>query len=270
MPLQQTTNEVIAEGDPATWKVIARLRRSRDELAREAGEALHELSMTPLGAPFVDKLQERNALLSPEPGIWVVQIPGITLPSPDDDREDWSVHQRLSVALVHSLRGTVQSTINLGDGGYIAGCGDTGTCAATVVAGDTAYIATDLDGYGKANEIRAFNLRTGKLIHTYKTPEASTWVPMRADGKALIAIQQPSILKPACVLRLDPDTGKATTLLRIPNDTQGTTSLIALIDKDAKDQVIYEDGGLFLHRSSGYVASRREDPIPMTLAYTAR
>ncbi|MFD0383196.1 ATP-binding protein [Streptomyces stramineus] len=39
----------------------------------------------------------------PSPGIWVVQVPGITLPSPDDSRDDWSVHQRLSVALVHSL-----------------------------------------------------------------------------------------------------------------------------------------------------------------------
>lgn len=44
-----------------------------------------------------------NMFMRSEPGIWVVQIPGISLPAPDDDREDWSVHQRLSVALVHSM-----------------------------------------------------------------------------------------------------------------------------------------------------------------------
>lgn len=101
-PIQAAVNEVIAAGDPATWKVISHLRQSDDELAREAGEALHELSLTGLGAPFMGK-PTGESLLAPQPGIWVVQVPGITLPAPDDDREDWTVHQRLSVALVHSL-----------------------------------------------------------------------------------------------------------------------------------------------------------------------
>ncbi|MHA7957162.1 ATP-binding protein [Streptomyces sp. L500] len=101
-PIQSAVNEVIAEGDPATWKVIERLRKSDDELSREAGDALYELSLTGLGAPFMGR-PSGTTLITPTPGIWVVQVPGITLPSPDDDRDDWSVHQRLSVALVHSL-----------------------------------------------------------------------------------------------------------------------------------------------------------------------
>ncbi|MGA5134477.1 ATP-binding protein [Streptomyces olivoreticuli] len=101
-PIQLAVNEVIAAGDPRTWKVIEHLQQSQDELAHEAGDALLELSRTALGAPFMGK-PAGGALLSPEPGLWVVQVPGITLPSPDDEREDWSVHQRLSVALVHSL-----------------------------------------------------------------------------------------------------------------------------------------------------------------------
>ncbi|MEW2302102.1 ATP-binding protein [Streptomyces sp. NPDC006655] len=101
-PIQSAVNEVIAQGDPETWKVIEHLRRSTDDLARETGEALHELAQTSLGAPFMGK-PSGAALMRTEPGIWVVQIPGITLPSPDDHRDDWSVHQRLSVALVHSM-----------------------------------------------------------------------------------------------------------------------------------------------------------------------
>ncbi|MFF9056891.1 ATP-binding protein [Streptomyces erythrochromogenes] len=101
-PIQSAVNLVMGEGEPATWKVIEHLRRSEDELARETGEALHELAQTGIGAPFMGK-PTGETLIAPEPGLWVVQIPGITLPSPDDERTDWSVHQRLSVALVHSM-----------------------------------------------------------------------------------------------------------------------------------------------------------------------
>ncbi|MGW3425646.1 ATP-binding protein [Streptomyces phaeochromogenes] len=101
-PIQSAVNEVIASGSPATWKVIDHLRNAADDFARETGDALYELAQTGLGAPFMGK-PSGAVLMTPEPGIWVVQIPGITLPSPEDDREDWSVHQRLSVALVHSM-----------------------------------------------------------------------------------------------------------------------------------------------------------------------
>jgi len=101
-PIQSAVNEVIAAGDPQVWKVIEHLRHSTDDLAKETGEALYELAQTGLGAPFMGK-PSGSAFMRPEPGIWVVQIPGISLPGPDDDREDWSVHQRLSVALVHSM-----------------------------------------------------------------------------------------------------------------------------------------------------------------------
>lgn len=102
-PIQSAVNEVIAAGEPQVWKVIEYLRQSTDELARETGQALYELAQTGLGAPFMGRATGDNMFMRSEPGIWVVQIPGISLPAPDDDREDWSVHQRLSVALVHSM-----------------------------------------------------------------------------------------------------------------------------------------------------------------------
>ncbi|MER5971635.1 ATP-binding protein [Streptomyces sp. NPDC002055] len=101
-PIQKAVNQVIADGQPATWKVVERLRNSDDPLAREAGEALYELSLTGVGAPFMGR-PSGEAMLSPKPGLWVVQMPGLSLPDSDSDREDWNVTQRLSVALMHSM-----------------------------------------------------------------------------------------------------------------------------------------------------------------------
>ncbi|MEV7418979.1 ATP-binding protein [Streptomyces sp. NPDC089919] len=102
-PVQHATNAVIAAGDPATWKVVEYLRGMESPLARETGEALHELSLTAIGAPFMGRPTGQASPLVPEPGLWVVQIPGISLPGAETAREDWNVLQRLSVALMHSM-----------------------------------------------------------------------------------------------------------------------------------------------------------------------
>lgn len=101
-PITAATNAVIAQGDPATWKVIEYLRHMDDQLARETGEALYELSQNALGAPFMGQ-PSGAAPLTPEPGIWVVQIPGLSLPPAETGREQWNPFQRLSVALMHSM-----------------------------------------------------------------------------------------------------------------------------------------------------------------------
>jgi hypothetical protein len=116
-----------------------------------------------------------------------------------------------------SDQGKVESTIGLGDD-YIPGCGDAGTCNATVAAGHTACLGSDPHSFAKANEITAFALHTGKPVRTFKAPGVSTLVPVRADGLSLIAVQQPTTSTPARVLRLDPCTGKSTTLLQMPID----------------------------------------------------
>ncbi|MFD4535581.1 ATP-binding protein [Kitasatospora sp. NPDC058397] len=102
-PIQHAVNQVVGEGDPATWRVIEHLRHMDDDLAREAGEALYELAQTGIGAPFMGKPTSTTIPLRPEPGIWVVQMPGLSLPDASTDREDWNVIQRLSVALMHSM-----------------------------------------------------------------------------------------------------------------------------------------------------------------------
>ncbi|WP_435596545.1 ATP-binding protein [Streptomyces albogriseolus] len=102
-PITRAVNEVIAAGEPATWKVIEHLRTMDDELGRKAGEALYELSQNALGAPFMGRPTGGAPPIVPEPGIWVVQMPGLSLPQPEEARRDWTPMKRLSVALMHSM-----------------------------------------------------------------------------------------------------------------------------------------------------------------------
>ncbi|MFI1621867.1 ATP-binding protein [Streptomyces lydicus] len=103
VPIQEAVNATIRAGEPATWKVIEYLRHAQSDLAKETGEALHELAQTALGGVFMGRPVGNQPLLRPEPGIWVVQMPGLSLPSADTEREDWNVLERMSVALMHSM-----------------------------------------------------------------------------------------------------------------------------------------------------------------------
>ncbi len=162
--------------------------------------------------------------------------------------------------------GKVQSTIPLGDD-YVAGCGEAGGCGATVVSGDTAYLGSDPHSYSAGNRITAFDLTTGKAIRSFPAPDDSTLVPMRAEGKALVAVQKAEPATPAQVLRLDPATGKSTTLMEMPNELSLNSTLHSLISNDVKVPMLYEDGRFFLHTGSGYFAGAAS-PDPMTLAFT--
>ncbi|MCX5426082.1 ATP-binding protein [Streptomyces sp. NBC_00078] len=102
-PITRATNEVIKAGNPATWKVIEYLRQMDDPLARETGEALWELSQNALGAPFMGRPTGDAPPLAPKAGIWVVQMPGLSLPGAESTRKEWNPMQRLSVALMHSM-----------------------------------------------------------------------------------------------------------------------------------------------------------------------
>ncbi|MBK3581193.1 PQQ-binding-like beta-propeller repeat protein, partial [Streptomyces sp. MBT65] len=165
-----------------------------------------------------------------------------------------------------SDEGKVQSTIQLGDD-YVAGCGEAGGCGATVVSGDTAYLGSDPHNYSAGNRITAFDLTTGKAIRSFPAPDDSTLVPVRADGKTLVAAQKAEPTSPARVLRLDPATGKSATLMEMPDELSLNSTLHSLISADVKVPMLYDDGRFFLHTGSGYYVNQTS-PDPMTLAFT--
>ncbi|MFI9194239.1 ATP-binding protein [Streptomyces californicus] len=103
-PITRAVNAVIRGGEtPATWRVVEYLRAMDDALGRETGEALYELAQTALGAPFMGRPADGAPLLTPEPGVWVVQMPGLSLPDATTHMDQWHPLQRLSVALMHSM-----------------------------------------------------------------------------------------------------------------------------------------------------------------------
>lgn len=103
--LQAATNAVISgSASPATWQVLQHLRDASDPVARATGEALYELSQTPHGSLFMGR-PERGAAaaMTTQPGVWVVQLPGLALPGAGEQREGWTSVQSLSVAVMHSI-----------------------------------------------------------------------------------------------------------------------------------------------------------------------
>ncbi|MFK0142547.1 ATP-binding protein [Streptomyces murinus] len=101
--LLRAANIIAQHSDPATWRVIEHLQASSDPLAAEAGDALAELSRTQLGAPLLGTPHEGASPLRPEPGLWLVQVPGLTMPQAGTKPRDMTMTERVSLALMRGL-----------------------------------------------------------------------------------------------------------------------------------------------------------------------
>ena len=101
--LLRVCNWVAAGEDPATWRVVTMLKESPDPLAAEAGQALAELARTQLGAPLLGEPAEGASPLRPEPGLWLVQVPGLTMPQAGTVPRDMTMTERASLALMRGL-----------------------------------------------------------------------------------------------------------------------------------------------------------------------
>ncbi|MER6123321.1 ATP-binding protein [Streptomyces sp. NPDC001795] len=101
--LLRAANAVAQHEDPATWRVIEMLQADSDPIAVEAGNALAELSRTQLGAPLLGKPRSGASPLRPEPGLWLVQVPGLTMPQAGTKPSDMTMTERVSLALMRGL-----------------------------------------------------------------------------------------------------------------------------------------------------------------------
>ncbi|MEU5425774.1 ATP-binding protein [Streptomyces olivoreticuli] len=101
--LLKACNEIAQHPDAASWRVIELLKASENPLAEEAGHALEELSRTPLGAPLLGHPEDGASPLRPEPGLWLVQVPGLTMPQAGTAPRDMTMTERVSLALMRGL-----------------------------------------------------------------------------------------------------------------------------------------------------------------------
>ncbi|MDJ0346959.1 ATP-binding protein [Streptomyces sp. H10-C2] len=101
--LLRAANEVAAGPDPASWRVVDYLKGDGHDLARNAGQALAELARTQLGAPVLGQPAAGASPLRPEPGLWLVQVPGLTMPQAGTVPADMTMNERVSLALMRGL-----------------------------------------------------------------------------------------------------------------------------------------------------------------------
>lgn len=91
-------NEVArSDSQPSTWATIQHLLQSDDGDIAALGAALEDLAQTPLGASVAGPVSGKRVLRE-EPGVWVLQLPGLQLPGPQTNPDEWDAAQRLSMA----------------------------------------------------------------------------------------------------------------------------------------------------------------------------
>src|SRR6266508_1904327 len=96
-PVVAAARAEIQSPDPSSWGVIQRLCASDSETTRTVGFALRDLVETGLGSVVAGPPSGLSSLTT-NPGLWVVQMPGLTLPSPESAPESWSPIERVGMA----------------------------------------------------------------------------------------------------------------------------------------------------------------------------
>lgn len=96
-PVMAATRAEIQSPEPSSWGVIQRLCQSESETIRTVGTALRDLVETGLGS-IVAGPPTGVSSLTTDPGLWIVQMPGLTLPSPESAPESWSPIERVGMA----------------------------------------------------------------------------------------------------------------------------------------------------------------------------
>lgn len=149
--IMAATRTVAGQSNPSSWAVIERLC-SLQGVAGEIGEALRVLADTPLGAAVCGP-PTGDVGLTTEPGLWVIQMPGMTLPSTVGDPEDWSPMQRVSMAC---LRGFIAHVV------YTAGRQDLLSLAKVVAIPEVHLLTLTPDG----RQFLDYIARVGRALGT--------------------------------------------------------------------------------------------------------
>lgn len=87
---------------PSTAEAIQWLVDHSDPDWKALGEALARLASTSLGRPVAGP-RTSDLAIPAEPGLWVIQMPGLTLPSTEKSEGEWDQTERLSLALMRSV-----------------------------------------------------------------------------------------------------------------------------------------------------------------------
>ncbi|MGW7332629.1 outer membrane protein assembly factor BamB family protein [Streptomyces sp. NPDC054840] len=150
-----------------------------------------------------------------------------------------------------------QTATLAGEGSFAVGCGDTGlfrslvTCPSAVVDANTLYLPTAA-GTGKANEIVAFDLATGKDKWRVPAGGKRTLTPLKAVDGRLIAYRKAEEEQGGEVLSIPAAGGTPTALLRHPSGPAAPIERTFHVPK-----LDYVDGRFFI--SSTHLRAQGQD-----------
>lgn len=103
METQAEAERAERDGDsPSTYRVLQALAKSSSDAAQELGLTLLAQAKTHLGAPVLGPWTGADALVA-EPGLWVLKLPNLSLPSKERSQASWTADHRLSVAVVRAI-----------------------------------------------------------------------------------------------------------------------------------------------------------------------
>lgn len=103
----KAANRIAQSANASTWAVVQELVNDSDPRTAELGDALLEMSRTGLGATVLGQPTDSDALRR-EPGLWVIQMPGLELPSVETSPDEWTATEKLSLAVMRGF--TAHST----------------------------------------------------------------------------------------------------------------------------------------------------------------
>ncbi|MFB6619358.1 PQQ-binding-like beta-propeller repeat protein [Streptomyces sp. NPDC056367] len=150
-----------------------------------------------------------------------------------------------------------QTATLTGEGNFPLGCGDTGlfrsltTCSSSAVADNTLYLATK-EPDGKANEIVAFDLSTGKAKWRTPAGDKRTITPLKAADGQLIFYREAEEDKGGEILSIPAAGGTPTALLRNPSGPAAPIEHSFRLPK-----ADYVDGRFFI--STGHLKAEGKD-----------
>lgn len=164
--------------------------------------------------------------------------------------------------LAISESGKERSVLDLGKQSYQPQCGldifgtNMGGCQGVAASADTFYLPTEMkqdSGSGSMTEIHAFDLNSGKKKWAV-TVDGRMLLPLRVDGKNLIAYEEPSYDHAGLVVSIGPGGGKPKTLLQLPEATRGAE------DGFYSATRTYEDGTFYIasNRLTGNTSGESE------------
>lgn len=110
--LISAVTEISQQPNPTSADVIDLLANSSDPEARSLGQRLRGVASTPLGKTVAGRpIDGEVPKFRTDPGLWVIQFPGLSLPEPETSPETWGDLERVSMACFRGFTAWVINTM---------------------------------------------------------------------------------------------------------------------------------------------------------------